>query len=96
MSAIKKGKRHSEESKRKQSEIAKSRGIGKWNLGIKKSFQTKIKMSESAAQRPRKLCPKCNQGYTNANYDKHFNSCNGQKQILYKKCEDGIMRRVVE
>ncbi len=51
-------------------------------------------ISKAATQRPRKLCPKCNQGYTNANYDKHFNSCNGQKQVLYKKCEDGVVRRI--
>ena len=39
--------KHSEESKRKMSEIAKKNGVGKWQLGKHHSLETRMKMSKS-------------------------------------------------
>ena len=59
-----------------------------------KSKEHKEKMSISAKKRPRKECDKCGQFYTKANFVKHYNSCKGIKQKMYKKLEDGSVRRV--
>lgn len=96
MSKIKKGFKHSPESKKLMSDKALEMGFGKWNLGKPKKESTKKKMADSAKKRPRKECPKCGQGYTSANYQKHYNSCKGVKQALYKKRGDGKVRRCVE
>lgn len=47
--------KHSEESKRKMSEIAKSKGFGKWQLGKHHSQETKEKMSKSLVGNTRRL-----------------------------------------
>jgi hypothetical protein len=88
------GRIHSEETKKKMSKSAILRGVGLWNKDKPKKEETKKKMSENASKRERLLCDKCNQGYTKPNFEKHYNSCKGEKKNQYKKCEDGIIRRV--
>jgi len=88
------GRKASDESKQKMSKSAKICGVGKWNKGVPKSDFTKKKMSLSAKNRERIVCPKCCDGYTKANYNKHFNSCNSIKRNLYSKQENGTYRIV--
>lgn len=79
--------------------------ISKSLLGHKKSntenyFKPKSKthaenISKAASKRERTICSKCGQGYTKANFKRHYDSCRGVKQALYKKCDDGIVRRII-
>jgi len=70
------GRKHSEETKNKISETAKSVGTGLWNKGMPKSDVCKEKMSDVALKRERISCSKCGKGFTKANIRKHENSCN--------------------
>jgi hypothetical protein len=72
------GRKHSEETKQRMSEIHKQIGTGKFNLGVPKSEDTKKRMSESALVRERFPCCKCGKGFTKANIKKHENSCSGK------------------
>jgi hypothetical protein len=65
------------------------------NMKGPKSESHKSSMSRAALNRPRTTCDKCGQDYTKANFKKHYNSCKGYKQAQYKKCDDGIVRRVI-
>ncbi|NBS94500.1 MAG: hypothetical protein EBT27_12415 [Betaproteobacteria bacterium] len=70
------GRKHSEETKRKMSEIAKRVGTGKFNLGVPKTNEHKENMKNVALKRERISCCKCGKGFTKANLQKHENSCN--------------------
>jgi hypothetical protein len=70
------GRKHTEETKQRMSEIHKQIGTGKFNLGVPKSEDTKEKMSDVALKRERISCSKCGKGFTKANIRKHENSCN--------------------
>jgi hypothetical protein len=59
-----------------------------------KSEEHRENIRAAANKRERSICDKCNQGYTKANFEKHYKSCNGQQKKLYKKCDDGVVRRV--
>lgn len=92
MSKLKTDFVHTEETKQKLSEIAKELGTGKFNLGRPKKESTKKAMSKSASERPRTTCDKCGQGYTNANFKRHYKACTGHKQAQYHKVDGKIQR----
>lgn len=94
MKKIVTGRKHSEKTKKKMSKSAKKSGVGLWNKNKPKKEETKKKMSEISSKRERLLCDKCNQGYTRQNFKKHYNSCMGEKKNQYKKCKDGVIRRI--
>lgn len=79
MSEIKKGFVHSEETKDKMRQTALERGIGKWNLGVPKSEETKKRMSEAHMKKQRVPCSKCGKEYTKANIKKHEAACKGKE-----------------